>query len=188
MEFIFAYDPFNEKRYSETSRVRADPLLGHHRAAYVSFREIHDAESIRDRGLTFVALSTLALSAWADDEKIALEKLPAAVKNAIKKKFHKAEIEKATKEVEDGKTTYEVLLEIDDSPVDVAFSADGTILEIEKVIPADKVPARVMKCSRQSIPGPRLKRSRRSLRARMAPPFTSLRSRPRSSWMPKANL
>ena len=64
--------------------------------------------------------------------------LPAAVKKAIKKKFREAEIEKATKEVEDGKTTYEVLLEIGDRPVEVAFKADGTILEIEKEIPFDK--------------------------------------------------
>ena len=84
-------------------------------------------------GATFYVISTMAVMARADDEKISVESLPAAIKKAIKKKFHKAEIEKAAKEVEDGKTTYEVLLEIDDSPVDVAFKADGTILEIEKI-------------------------------------------------------
>ena len=52
--------------------------------------------------------------ARADEEKIAVDKLPAAVKKAIKNKFPKAEIEKASKEVEDGKTTYEVELEIKD--------------------------------------------------------------------------
>jgi Putative beta-lactamase-inhibitor-like, PepSY-like len=95
--------------------------------------------------MTLFALSTMAFMARADEEKISVKNLPAAVKKAIKKKFPKAEIEKATKEVEDGKTTYEVLLEIDDHPVDVAFKADGTILEIEREISFTELPAPVKK-------------------------------------------
>ena len=79
-------------------------------------------------------------------------KLPAAVKKAIKKKFPKAEIEKATKEVEDGKTTYEVLLEIKDRPVDVAFKADGTILEIEREIPFERASRQVKKALAAKYP------------------------------------
>jgi hypothetical protein len=95
--------------------------------------------------ITLFALATTAFMARADEQNISVEKLPAAVKKAIKKKFPKAEIEKASKEVEDGKTIYEVLLEIEDRPVDVAFKADGTILEIEREIPFKELPAKVKK-------------------------------------------
>ena len=81
----------------------------------------------------------------ADEEKIAFEKLPAAVKKTIKRKFPKAEIEGASKEVEDGTTTYEVELEIKDRSVDVALKADGTILEIEREVPVDELPKAVKK-------------------------------------------
>ena len=113
----------------------------------------------RIASFTVVALSALAFAVRADDEKkISAENLPAAIKQAIKKKFKNAEIEKATKEVEDGKTTYEVLLEIDDRPVDVAFGADGAILEIERVIPLEKVPARVKKALAKNYPSARVTR------------------------------
>ena len=107
---------------------------------------------------TFYVISTMAMMARADDEKISVESLPAAIKKAIKKKFHKAEIEKAAKEVEDGKTTYEVLLEIDDSPVDVAFKADGTILEIEKVISYERLPDRVKKALAAKYPAAKIEK------------------------------
>jgi Putative beta-lactamase-inhibitor-like, PepSY-like len=102
--------------------------------------------------MTLFALSTMALMARAGEDKISVEKLPAAIKKTIKKKFPKAEIEKASKEVEDGETTYEVLLEIEDRPVDVAFKADGTILEIEREIPFKELPANVKKALAAKYP------------------------------------
>jgi hypothetical protein len=106
--------------------------------------------------LAVLVVLTCACSTRADDEKISAENLPAAVKKTIKKKFPKAEIEKAAKEVEDGKTTYEVLLEIDDRPIEVAFNADGAILEIERVIPFDQVPARVKKALAKKYPAAKI--------------------------------
>lgn len=106
--------------------------------------------------LAVMALSTWALSTRADDEKISPEHLPAAVKKAIKKKFHKAEIQRASKEVEDGTTTYEVSLEVEDRPVDVTLSADGSILEIEKVIPFEQVPARVKQALAKKYPAAKI--------------------------------
>jgi Putative beta-lactamase-inhibitor-like, PepSY-like len=108
--------------------------------------------------VSMFALSTLAVVARADDEKVSVKSLPAAVKKAIEKKFHKAEIEKATKEVEDGETTYEVMLEVDDHPVDVALKADGTILEIERTIPFNKLPAGVKKALEAKYPGAQIEK------------------------------
>jgi len=95
--------------------------------------------------MTLLGLSVLMVPARADDEKIPVDKLPAAVRKAIKTKFPKAEIESASKEVEDGDTIYEVELEVKDRSVDVAFKADGTILEIEREVPFDELPKAVKK-------------------------------------------
>ncbi len=95
--------------------------------------------------ITVLGLSGLVVPARAGEEKIPVEKLPAAVRKAIMSKFPKAEIESASKEVDDGKTIYEVELEIKDRSVDVALKADGTILEIEREVPFDEVPKAVKK-------------------------------------------
>jgi hypothetical protein len=107
---------------------------------------------------TLTVFSTLAALARADDKKVSVADLPSAIKKAIETKFPKAEIEKAAKEVEDGKTTYEVLLEIDDKPVDVAFKADGTILEIEREIEFESLPARVKKAFKKKYPGAKVEK------------------------------
>ncbi len=125
---------------------------------------------IRVATMTLLALSTMAFMARADEEKISVENLPAAVKKAIKKKFPKAEIEKATKEVEDGKTTYEVLLEIEDRPVDVAFKADGTILEIERAIPLEELPAKVKKALAAKYPGAKIEKVEMVTKGEDGPP------------------
>jgi hypothetical protein len=108
--------------------------------------------------VTIFVLSTMAFGARADDETISVEKLPAAVKKAIKKRFPKAEIEKASKETEDGKTTYEVLLEIDDKPIDVAIKADGTILEVEREIALKELPGPVKKALAAKYPGAKIEK------------------------------
>jgi hypothetical protein len=120
--------------------------------------------------MTLLALSTMAFMARADEEKISVENLPAAVKKTIKKKFPKAEIEKATKEVEDGKTTYEVLLEIEDRPVDVALKADGTILEIERAIPLEELPAQVKKALAAKYPGAKIEKVEMVIKGEDGPP------------------
>ena len=92
-----------------------------------------------------LGLAVVVIPARADEEKVPVDKLPTAVKKALTRKFPKAEIEKATKEVEDGNTVYEVELEIKDRSVDVSLKADGTILEIEREVPADELPEAVRK-------------------------------------------
>ncbi len=106
--------------------------------------------------VTILGLSVLIVPARADEETIPIKKLPEAVLKAIKKKFPRAEIEKASKEVEDGKTTYEVELEIEDRSVNVAMKADGTILEIEKEIPLDEAPKAVKKKLAAKYPGAKI--------------------------------
>jgi Putative beta-lactamase-inhibitor-like, PepSY-like len=101
----------------------------------------------------------VVMPARADEEKVSVDKLPTAVKKALKRKFPKAEIEKATKEVEDGNTVYEVELEIKDRSVDVSLKADGTILEIEREVPADELPEAVRKKLAASYPKAKIEKA-----------------------------
>jgi hypothetical protein len=88
----------------------------------------------------------------ADEQSIPVEKLPKAVLKAAKSKFPKAEIKGAAKEVEDGKTTYEVMLKQKGRSIDIAFQADGTILEIEREVAADDLPGDVKKALKSHYP------------------------------------
>jgi hypothetical protein len=103
-------------------------------------------------------LSALVVAARAGEEEIAVNKLPAAVKKAIKAKFPKAEIEEAAREVEDGSTTYEVKLEVKGRSVDVALKGDGTILEIEKEVPFGDLPKAVKKALAAKYPKAKLEK------------------------------
>src|SRR5947209_14887638 len=79
--------------------------------------------------LTTALIGVLATfsAARADEEKVALDKLPAAVSAAAKKRFPHAELIGASKEVADGKTMYEVELKDGGRHVDASFTADGKL-------------------------------------------------------------
>lgn len=105
-----------------------------------------------------LGLSMLAAAAHADEEKIPVEKLPAAVTKAVKKKFPKARILAASREVEDDEATYEVELKVEGRSVDVALNAGGKVLEIEKEIPVDELPRAVKKRLAARYPGARIEK------------------------------
>ncbi len=107
-------------------------------------------------GQGMLALTT---SARADEESIPVKELPRAVRKAVQDKFPKAEIEKAAREEEDGKTIFEVTLEGEhDRDIDVSLSADGKILEIEKSISFDELPGAVKKELKNRYPGARIEK------------------------------
>ena len=72
-----------------------------------------------------------------------LKDVPKAVLDSIKAKFPRAELTEATKETEDGKTTYEIALKDGGRAVELAATADGKITEIETTIDAKALPAQV---------------------------------------------
>ncbi len=98
------------------------------------------------RALTYCAVAAVVFSVGAltgvraDEEKVPIDKLPRAVVDAVKKRFPEAEIVSASKEVEDGKTLYEVALKQKDLKMDVTLTAEGAIQEIEKEIVAKDLP------------------------------------------------
>jgi hypothetical protein len=79
----------------------------------------------------------------ADEEKVALDKLPKAVSEAVKKKFAGAELTGASKETENGKTVFEVSVKHKGHKMDVTVTEAGMIETIEKEIAAKDLPAGV---------------------------------------------
>ncbi|WP_165223916.1 PepSY-like domain-containing protein [Aquisphaera insulae] len=88
----------------------------------------------------------------ADDEKIKVEDLPKAVSDAVKAKFPAAKLTKAEKEVEDGKTSYEVTVEDAGKKADVVVSPEGKLLAIEKKIDAARLPEAVTAAVKAKYP------------------------------------
>lgn len=106
-------------------------------------------------------LGALALGAMvgADEEKIPVEKLPEAVLKVVKAKYPQAKIDEASKEVEDGVTTYEVELKHEGRGVELTLKADGTIVEVEKEVAAETLPEAVKAALTAKYPNEKIKKA-----------------------------
>jgi hypothetical protein len=100
-----------------------------------------------------------ALSLRADEEKIAIDKLPRPVLNAFKAKFPGATINAAIKEEEDGKTVYEIESTRDGLGIDAVLRPDGEFVEVEKEIKTGDLPAAVAASVKARHPRAALKKA-----------------------------
>ena len=114
---------------------------------------------VRITVLSLGLVVTAAASVFADDEPIKVADLPKAVAAAVKAKYPKGEMTKALKEEEHGKTTYEVVVEIEGKKLDVAISAMGKILEVEETIAAEKLPEAVVSAIKAKYPLAKIKKA-----------------------------
>src|SRR5438309_10649062 len=89
----------------------------------------------------------------ADDK--ALNKVPKAVKDAVKSKYPGAEILGAAEEKADGKTSYEVYMKLKGKGLDVTFSAAGAVEVVEKEIDAKDLPAAIRTTIEKKYPNPK---------------------------------
>jgi hypothetical protein len=88
----------------------------------------------------------------AGEEKVPLDKLPKAVKDAVVKRFPKAELKGAEKEIENGKAVYEVAIVYKGQKIEVTLTPKGEITEIEKQIAAKDMPKEVTKALEDKYP------------------------------------
>ena len=105
-------------------------------------------------GLAGLILFFVCSLVQADDkeEKIAIEKLPKAVTETVKKRFPEAKLLSAEKETDKGAELYEVELEQQDEGIDVKLTADGALLEIEHEIAAKDLPKAVQEALSAKYP------------------------------------
>ena len=91
---------------------------------------------------TVLVVMTTATIVGAE-KKIQMKDLPAAVQNAIPDATRGATIKGYTREVEGGKTMYEVETMVNGHSRDLLFDANGTLVEIEEAVGLETVPAAV---------------------------------------------
>lgn len=92
-----------------------------------------------------VAFVLLAAPARADEENVALDKVPKPVLETVKARFKGATLTGASKETEDDKVIYEVSLKDKKQNIDVTLTPAGELLMIEKEIAAKDLPKAVSK-------------------------------------------
>ncbi len=94
-------------------------------------------------GLAVLCLS--ASCALAADQPVKMKDLPPAVQKTVQEQSKGATIRGLSKEIEDGKTYYEVELIADghNHNKDILIDASGAVAEIEEQVALDAVPAAV---------------------------------------------
>lgn len=105
-----------------------------------------DMRQIRTVVCAAMVTSTVLVSVTlARESKVALDQLPKAVTETIQARFPAADLQKAAKEVSDSQTLFEVSLKHKSQQYDVSVTADGKIVEIERVISEKDLPPAVRK-------------------------------------------
>lgn len=94
-------------------------------------------------GAAAVAGLVLAGLAAAADKKVGLDKVPKAVRDAVKARFPAGEVTSVEKETDDGKVVYDIELTEKGRKYEMDIREDGTVLEIEKEVPLKDVPKAV---------------------------------------------
>lgn len=102
--------------------------------------------------LIAMAVALLGVSAFAQEKKITVSQVPAAVTAAFKSSYPKATIRGYAEEKEDGKVLYEIESLDGATQRKVLYNADGTVAEIEESIAATDLPADAQQAIKQKYP------------------------------------
>ena len=115
---------------------------------------------LRRLGLVLAA-SLLVVTAGqaAEEKKIPLDKVPAAVLGAVKAKYPGAELTGAEKEKEKGVTVYEVALKDKGRRIEATFEADGTLVSVEKAVSVKDLPRAVADALDAKYPKAKVKKA-----------------------------
>lgn len=105
------------------------------------------------------SLTAFSINARADRDKVALTDVPAAVLDAVKVRYPKAEIKSAEKETDRGRTYYEIESRLNGRELEVTLEPNGTIVEIEKDVAAGDLPKPVADAVAANHPDARIKKA-----------------------------
>jgi len=94
------------------------------------------------RLVTKLCIGVLSLTAgMIADTKVKMEDLPPAVQKAVKEQTRTATLVGLSKEVEKGKTMYEVETKVNGKTRDLLLDSTGAVVEVEEEIDLNSVPA-----------------------------------------------
>ena len=102
--------------------------------------------------LALAAGMAAVVNVRADEEKVPLDKLPKAVKEAVEKRFPKVEMNGASREKDGDKLVYEVSLKKDGKNIDVTVTEAGAITLIEQQLDFKDLPKAVATTFEEKYP------------------------------------
>lgn len=105
--------------------------------------------------------AVLSLASIAAEEKIALEKLPAAAARALREQAGDAKITDLSREKEKGGTVYEATFTRKGRVHDVTVNEGGKLVSDEETIPAAEAPAAVRAAIDREAPGAKVQKMER---------------------------
>src|SRR5579864_3761297 len=89
----------------------------------------------------FVVIALLAGAGIAAEKKLKMNDLPAAVQKTVQEQTKNAELKGLSKEIEGGKTLYEVETIANGKSRDMLVDPTGAIVEVEEQATLDSIPA-----------------------------------------------
>lgn len=102
--------------------------------------------------VAFLLSGSPSASAQDEEQIIQCEKLPAAVRTAFATTYPKATIKGCAKELENGKTAYEIASVERGIGRDVLYDANGILIVIEETIADAGLPKSVREAARKKVP------------------------------------
>ena len=113
----------------------------------------------------YVAVSlALAISSFGQETKITKKDVPSAVLTAFRNTYPKATLRGYAKEIEEGKTYFEIESTNGSLSVDALYQGDGTLAELEEqVVPAD-LPAVVKEAAKAKHPDAKIAKAEKTTR------------------------
>lgn len=85
--------------------------------------------------------SAIAFVAFGAGAKVKMQDLPSAVRNAVRDETRNAAILGITKEVENGKTLYELETKVNGRTRDLMIGVDGRVVSVEEETAVESIPA-----------------------------------------------
>jgi uncharacterized membrane protein YkoI len=112
--------------------------------------------------MKLLALSLMCGTAWVSallaDTKIKMEDLPPAVQAAVKEQTKNATLVGLSKEVEKGKTMYEVETKVNGKTRDLLLDPSGKVLSVEEEVDINSIPAAAKAAIEKKTAGGKIKR------------------------------
>jgi len=112
--------------------------------------------------IAIIALTTgLCFTAWAAEEKVALDKIPAPAAKTLKDQAGDAKITNLSQEKDEGKMVYEATFSRKGRVHDVTVDAAGKLISDEETVPVSEAPEAVRTAIDKEHPGGKIEKFER---------------------------
>lgn len=118
----------------------------------------------------FLCIASISLSiGFAGETSVKMKDLPPAVQKTVQEQTKGAQIKGLSKEVEKGKTTYEVETTVNGKSRDLLIDLSGALVSVEEPVAIGTIPAAARATMERLAGGERSRASNLSQRGRQSP-------------------